>query len=62
MHPAFANELVKQRVDEMQRRPIRRTEYGERGLHRVRRSTGWFLVNVGLRLAAPRTSLSPAAR
>ena len=59
MHPAIANELVRQRVDELRRRPVHPTRRGEPGLHRIRRSTGWFLVNIGLRIAAPTTKLSP---
>ncbi len=62
MHPAFAEELVRQRMEELHRRPIGRQQRDRVALHRVRRSTGWFLVNLGLRLAAPTTSLSPAAR
>jgi hypothetical protein len=61
MHPAMAEAIARAHLVEA-RRPRMAGPSPERHAPRgrsVRRATGWFLVNLGLRLAVPRRPLAP---
>jgi hypothetical protein len=67
-HPTFVQGLIRDRVAELQRTATaaaaRRDEpRANRVIVSARRTTGWLLVDMGLRLAVPRAPLNhPAAR
>ncbi len=64
MHPAMVEASARSRVAELQgRRPAPRRRLPRRERSRsVRRAIGWFLVNLGMRLALPQPTLRPAPR
>jgi hypothetical protein len=59
VHPSLAQTMIDARVAELHRtaqhsRSRRRADpEGTPEVRRVRRATGWFLVDLGLRLAVP---------
>jgi hypothetical protein len=64
LHPAMVEASARSRVAELQgRRPPprhRRRMRGRSGSFRA--ALGWFLVNLGMRLALPQPSARPATR
>ena len=56
--------LAKAHTDELRRRPAHcpQSPPPRRQRRSVRRATGWFLVNLGLRLAVSRRSVPAATR
>jgi len=49
MHPDILRALAAARIDDLRRLPPYRPAH-----ERVRRKVGWFLVELGLRIATPR--------
>jgi hypothetical protein len=64
LHPAMVEASARARVAELQAcRPPLRLRLPSRARSRsVRRAIGWFLVNLGLRLALPQPTVHPATR
>jgi hypothetical protein len=64
VHPmphAVSEAHMRARVDELRRQAViqpRRRRAGKPRLHTMRTTTGWFLVSLGLRLAAPPTAVA----
>ncbi len=63
MHPAMVEASARARMAELQGcRPAPGRLPRRRGSRSVRRAIGWFLVNLGMRLVVPQTTLRPAPR
>jgi hypothetical protein len=68
LHPSMADALNRTHLADLQRGPAPRPRraHSPRERHAVRQATGWFLINLGLRLALPPRPtpqpLSPATR
>jgi hypothetical protein len=62
MHPAQLELLAKAHVEELRRRPRRSLRAGGPRPRSLRGATGWFLVNLGLRLAVTRPAVPVATR
>jgi hypothetical protein len=62
MHPGQLEALAKAHTDELRRRPARLLPARRPRRRSVRGTTGWFLVNLGLRLAVRRPSVPAATR
>jgi hypothetical protein len=62
MHPAQLELLAKAHTEELRRRPPRLLRVGGPRRRSFRGATGWFLVNLGLRLAVRRSALPVATR
>ncbi len=62
--PGQLGALADTHMEDLRRRPVHRLPSRRPGRSRrsVRRATGWFLVNLGLRLAVPRRSVPAATR
>jgi hypothetical protein len=65
--PALVEALVRDRVAELQQSAAtsargRRVKRRPRAPGAARQATGWLLVDMGLRLATPRSAISHAAR
>jgi hypothetical protein len=62
MHPVQLELLAKAHIEELGRRPARLLGVGGRKRRSFRGATGWFLVNLGLRLAVRRPAVPVATR
>ncbi len=62
MHPRQLEALAKAHTEELRRRPSRLLPARGRGRRSVRDATGWFLVDLGLRLALRRPSAAATIR
>jgi hypothetical protein len=65
LHPAMVEASARLRVAELQAvsRPRASGRLPRRRRSRaVRQTTGWFLVNLGMRLALPKPAVRPATR
>jgi hypothetical protein len=62
MHPEMARAVMAARTEDLRRGPRPRSGYSPPAPPRLRTATGWFLVEVGLKLAVPHRHLRPATR
>ncbi len=67
LHPALTQAHARARVEELQRQSRhasvpRRTRRAHPRRRSIRTTAGWFLVNLGLRLAVAPPPLTPVAR
>ena len=53
MHPEFTRALTASRIDELRTTAARRSPRATAPRPALRQRTGWWLVDLGLRLAAP---------
>ncbi len=63
MHPSMAQALCRARAEQLHREAAtRRRGRARRRRGPVRTTAGWFLINVGFRLALPEPSLGSISR
>jgi hypothetical protein len=62
MHPEMVRAMMAARTEDLRRGPRPRSAPSRPTTPRLRTATGWFLVEVGLKLAVPQRELRPATR